>query len=241
MTALYETANAVEAPPIDHEPPQRLRYIVPSPRDASQGRFHTQFVRVAKFLLPLCAVVLLGLAFLWPNLHDRLEPFTSFVPVAINAATEDYEVLRMTIEGLNENDQPYVFSAETAIKFDTDIDEIDLTRPTADLTREDGTWVALMAENGMYLKAENRLMMRDNVNVFHDTDYEFNTDLMWIDLDTGEATGDGRIIGHGEFGEIIGDGGYRFAEDGKAILFKGPVKITIYPGMETKPVAETGQ
>jgi len=233
MTAVYETAAAMTtAPPESEAPQQRLTYLAPPTRAAHHGRIYSDFVRVAKLTLPVLAVALLAVAFLWPNLTDRLATFISFVPAAINAATEDYQVFKLTMEGVDKNDRPYLFWAETAIKFDADLEEIDLSRPNADLTREDGSWLALMSEHGLYLKDEKKLLLRDSVNVFHDTGYEFNTESMWIDLETGEATGDVPIIGHGEFGELTGDGGYRFSEDGSRIYFKGPARMVIYPDME---------
>jgi len=178
------------------------------------------------------AVAMLALAFLWPNLVDRLATFISFVPAAINAATEDYQVFKLTMEGVDKNDRPYMFWAETAIKFDADLEEIDLSKPNADLTRDNGSWLALMAEHGLYLKAEKKLLLRDSVNIFQDTGYEFNTESMLIDLETGEASGDAPIIGHGEFGDLTGDGGYSISDDGSRIYFKGPVRMVIYPDME---------
>ena len=182
MTAVYETAAAAPAPapasepaieptiePAVEPPQQRLAYLVPPARTASYGHIYSDFVRVAKLALPVLAVAMLAIAFLWPNLTDRLANFISFVPAAINAATEDYQVFKLTMEGVDKNDRPYMFWAETAIKFDADLEEIDLSKPNADLSREDGSWLALMSEHGLYLKAEKKLLLRDSVNVFHDT------------------------------------------------------------------------
>jgi lipopolysaccharide export system protein LptC len=230
MTALYQSGAAAPSTSEPHR--ARLAYLSPATRKVSQGRIYSLFVRVAKVVLPVLGIALIALALMWPNLTDRLATFIGFVPAAINVATEDYQVFKLTMEGIDRHDRPYMFSAETAIKFDADLDEVDLARPNADLVRENGSWLALMAEHGLYLKAEKKLLLRDDVNVFNDDGYEFNTDSMLIDLETGEVSGDVPIMGHGEFGELTSTGGYRFTDDGDRIEFKGPVRLVIYPGME---------
>ncbi|MCP4330386.1 MAG: LPS export ABC transporter periplasmic protein LptC [Alphaproteobacteria bacterium] len=216
----------------DKKPPQRLRHLTARAAPSHFSRSHSYVVRFCKIVLPLIAVAMLATAFMWPGFRDRMASFAGFIPAAINAATDDYQVLRMSIRGVDNEDRPFTFTADTAIKYDPDIEEIELLRPSADFELENGSWLAVMADRGHYLKERKALLMQDNVNMFHDEGYEMNTSAAVFSLENSEANSDQPTHGHGEFGEFDAQGGFRILSDGDRILLKGPAKIVIYPDHE---------
>ncbi len=210
---------------------KRLTYLAPKVTTASYSRAYTRFVRASKVTLPLAAVALLATALMWPAFRDRLVEFVGFVPAAIDEAIEDFQVIKMTMRGLDEGDQPYSFTAETAIKYDPDIEEIDLLNPTADISMSDGSWLAVMSERGLYNSDEETLLLLDNVNMFHDQGYEMNTNSALIDFSTGDMVGREPTHGHGDFGELEGKSGFEVSNDGDRVLLLGPARLVIYPEM----------
>jgi lipopolysaccharide export system protein LptC len=208
---------------------ERLSFIAPVAPKAAYNQRYSSFVRAGKLALPLIGVALLSVAIAWPTMRAKLAGFVDFVPAAIDAAIEDYQVTKMTMRGKDKNDQPYTFTAETAMKYDPDVAEIDLLRPNADIGMRDGSWLALMADRGRYDKDADTLMLFDNVNMFRDDGFEVNTSSAVIDLQTGAASGSEPIQGHGEFGEMEGKGGFHVSDDGEDLLLLGPARLKIYP------------
>jgi len=107
---------------------------------------------------------------------------------------------------------------------------VELEMPKADITLDDGTWLVLTAQNGVFTQLEKTLTLEGAVNLFHDSGYELQTSKANVDLEKGLAKGDSAIRGQGPFGELHGDG-FRLIDKGKTIVFTGKSKLVIYPGI----------
>lgn len=192
------------------------------------SRRRTRIVRLLRVAFPALASAVLAAAIAWPYLGAEIVRLAEFLPRAIDQAARDYQIFELTMKGVDDQSRPYVFTAETAIKFDPDLEEISLNAPNADLTLDDGAWLALMAERGFYRPKEKVLLMHDGVNLFHDSGYELSTSVASIDLSEGSAEGDQPVDIQGSFGVIHAEG-FRITDDANRVFLVGPARARIYP------------
>ena len=211
----------------------RMRSLQPFvPRRLTQG--YSRFVSMMKFLLPAVAVVVILLVVLWPHLAtDDLKFRLGFAAVKLGIS-EEPSMVNPRYVGADKENQPYSVTADLARKLSgglshKGVETLELEMPKADLMMKDGTWVVLTAENGVFARARQTLDLKGAVNLYHDSGYEFRTDLAEIDLESGAASGTAPIEGQGPFGHLTAEG-FRLVNRGKTIYFTGKSKLILYPG-----------
>ena len=214
-------------------PAGRMRSLQPFvPRRLTQG--YSRFVSMMKFLLPAIAVVVVLLVVLWPHLAtDDLKFRLGFAAVKLGIS-EEPSMVNPRYVGADKEDQPYSVTADLARKISSGlsvkgVETLELEMPKADLMMKDGTWVVLTAENGVFARASQTLDLKGAVNLYHDSGYEFRTDIAEIDLTSGAASGTAPIEGQGPFGQLQAEG-FSLVDRGKTIYFTGKSKLTLYPG-----------
>ena len=194
---------------------------------------YSGFVQVAKVMLPVAAVGLIALVILWPHLRtEDLRFRIGFAAIKSNA-DGDPNLLNPRYVGTDDDNQPYAVTADIAKKLDgegMDV-RIGLELPKADITLNDGTWLVLTAENGIYARRNKTLDLSGAVNLFHDSGYEFRTDKAQVDLARGIAEGDRPVRGQGPFGTLNAEG-FRLLNKGRTIVFTGKSKMILKPGAE---------
>lgn len=192
------------------------------------GRRHARLVQLSKLMSATIALILLAAVIVWPQLRPRDGTFQVGAP---HSTAEDAESLNMVnprYTGLDSNNLPYEVTADLASQANSKSDLISLDNPKADMTMKDGTWVALTARSGLYGQKSQQLELQGDVNLFHDSGYEFTTPSATIDLSDGSGRGQEAAQGHGPAGEIRGEG-FRFTDKGKTIVFTGKSRLVLYP------------
>ena len=187
---------------------------------------HTSLVRVLKILLPAAALAIAALVMLWPQLQSS-ERRLRLTPVALGP--EDLENLRMVApryQGMDAQNRPYTLTAEQATQAVGSSEVTELTRPKADLTLNDGTWLAMTADEGVYRRLSRKLRLAGHVMLFHDGGYELQTSVADIDLAAGTASGDERVVGQGPDTLLEGEG-FRVFDKGGRILVTGQSRLVI--------------
>ena len=197
------------------------------------GRYsYSRFVQLSKLMAATVALVLIALVVIWPQLRSR----DNTLPIGIAPSSrEDAESLHMVnprYTGLDENNLPYEVTADLASQESAKSENITLDNPKADMTMKDGTWVALSATSGLYGQKSQMLDLTGDVNLFHDSGYEFTSKTATIDLNTGAGHGNDPTFGHGPAGEIEGEG-FTFTDKGKTIIFTGKSRLILYPNKGT--------
>ncbi len=197
---------------------------------------YSRFVGAMKFLLPFIALVLIGVVLTWPHLNPSEKRFR--VGFSSLAATEamDLEMVNPRLVGFDSQDQPFSLTADLAknitpsADFWETADPVEFEMPKADMILEDDTWVVLTAESGVLLPPDRTLELMGEVNLYHDSGYEFETSRAMIDLANSIASGDEIVDGHGPFGHITAEG-FRLEKRGGRIHFTGKSSLTLYPGV----------
>ena len=193
---------------------------------------YSRFVSAMKLILPVVAGLLILLVAVWPQLQPPENRFSvDFGSVRANDESLDPAMIRPRYVGIDNGNMPFSVTADLAKNLSLGSEEIELDMPKADITLKDGTWLAMAAETGIYSRDSKMLALDGGVNLFHDSGYEIRTPMATIELETGSASGDRPVEGHGPFGELRSQG-FQLEDKGARILFTGKAKLVLYPGYE---------
>jgi lipopolysaccharide export system protein LptC len=178
------------------------------------GRSYTRFVTLMKVLLPLLALGLMALLAAWPRLsgteQDGVRP----------RDTGDLEMMKAHYLGTDKDNRPFSVTADRAMQSSNEPGVLDLVRPEAEMTMQDGSWALIKAERGRYNDTTGKLLLLGKADLFHDKGYEFLTDEVHVDVSEGIAWGDRPVVGQGPFGELKAEG-FRLFDHGATIVFTG--------------------
>ncbi|MCH7936545.1 MAG: LPS export ABC transporter periplasmic protein LptC [Proteobacteria bacterium] len=206
----------------------RRRSVMENRARPKHLKWYSRFVQMMKFLLPTVALVLIGLVLAWPYLKTEDLKFRLSFAALTADQTEDPSMVNPRYVGFDKDNQAYSITADLARKLTGESPNVELEMPKADITLDDGTWLVLTAETGIYRRTEKTLDLEGAVNMFHDSGYEFRTSRASIELEKGIARGSAPVHGQGPFGDLSGEGFY-LIDKGKTIVFTGKSKLVIYP------------
>lgn len=180
-----------------------------------------------KMLLPALAITLVALVLIWPQIGRN----TADIPV-IDAPTslEDVDTLRMAnprFVGLDENDRPFEIVAESATQVGENGQAVELDRPQADMINEDGTWVSLNAQEGVWFKDASVVNLYGGVSLFHDAGHQLITEEAMIDMGPGNVFSEVPTQGQSPGGTIRGEG-MQSLDRGARIIFTGHATAVLY-------------
>jgi lipopolysaccharide export system protein LptC len=195
------------------------------------GGRYSRFVHLMKLVLPSIAVILAATVVILPQLQERAEGFRLGLAAISVTDSTGQKLVNARYTGSDGKKQPYTVTADTAAPLDPQSNIIALDKPKADITLENGTWIALSALGGIYSRQDQLLELSGGVNLFHDAGYEFRTTLALIDLAKGAAYGDRTVEGQGPFGSVKSDG-FQVFDKGARIIFTGNATLTLYPAAE---------
>jgi lipopolysaccharide export system protein LptC len=214
-----------------------------------------------KIGLPLIAVGCVAYIVIWsrvqlPNI--TINPVTATSEAA--KPTTDVTVSRVKYDGVDAKNRPFSITAEAATQPDnapaqnaaapapvaqnqqqgqsagTKPDSVvNLTNPLADMMLTDGAWVAVKADSGVYDRDTGTVQLNGNVELFHDTGLQFQTDAATVDLKNNTAQGDQPVEGQRPDGTLAAEG-FQVLNDGRTVIFTGRAYMKIFP----KPKGSTG-
>lgn len=226
MAARAETAQAdAEAAEAGGLPPRRRRpsSTARRPRDG-----YTRFVRLAKFFLPGIAIVVMGLALLWPNLQRTRDSVANSVKSTISSTKiGNFEMLRPKYFGVDSAGRPFKVEAKSARQHGPKSPKLTLIQPKGSMTLASGNWVAMSAKTGEYDQKTQILILNGDVNVYHDAKYTFKTESATVNVKTNDAWGNKPVVVNGPKANIEAEG-FRIKDKGKTVLFTGKSKVLLH-------------
>lgn len=202
-----------------------------TPRDTAQQlqrlTLHTSMVQAFKYGLIGMAAMLVLAVFLVPVLHeDDSATRLVFTNVEETGAIVAPRMNKPRLQGLDKNEQPYTVTADMAERQDDG--RVKLTNLQADLTLNNGSWLAFLADTGMFDSEANTLLLPENVQVFHNSGYDMRTTNVLLNLKTAEASGDRQVDGQGPLGRISASG-FKVDSGANNIRFSPDVTVVLYP------------
>ena len=229
MSERSEAAVYTETPP-PLAPVSAPRTGRQPPRLSVRNRY-SLFVSMTKVLLPALAAALILLVFAWPQLSFKDERFRLGMSRLTLDQAENLTMINARYDGVDEQLQPYTVTADMATQSKQDETLIDLELPKADMTMNDGAWLALTARAGEYRRSVQLLDLAGSVSLFHDRGFELRSESARIDLGAGTAEGLEPVEGQGIFGTVDAEG-FRILDRGQTIIFTGKSRLVIYPGAQ---------
>jgi len=220
------TSSSLNGTPASRQSYRDMHAVSLSKR-SKVSKAYSRFVQSMKFLLPFIAVVLVIMIIIWPHLSADSKRFSiGFSNIQLSEA-KDPSMINARYIGTDNENQPFSVTADIAKKIDDERQSILLELPKADVTLNDGTWLVLTSETGLYDRPTQYLELDGSVNLFHDSGYEMHTDSAGVDLANGGAEGHTPVVGQGPFGRIESEG-FRLIDKGKTIIFTGKTKAKLY-------------
>jgi lipopolysaccharide export system protein LptC len=208
---------------------ERLARFTPrAPRRHSLLRSHV--VRLLKVVMPASAAALVLLVALWQQLGSDIG--ARGIP-RVHVKPEDLENLRMVqprYVGVDDKGQPYTVIAEEATQQSASSSIIDMRSPKGDIQTNDGAWIAVEGNTGVYDKQSEILDLAGNVVLFHDRGYELRSDSARVYLAQGLAEGHQSVQGQGPDIELTGEA-FRLEEKGQRIFLVGESRVMLFPGV----------
>jgi lipopolysaccharide export system protein LptC len=197
-----------------------------------QAARHARLVGLLKVGLPLAAVAIVVVLVTWPYVTDRVA--SSFrLTFADVDETADGTVTMTNARylGTDQRGQPFTITADTASQDPDEPDRVTLTRLAGDIALNDGSWISLSSDQGVYSQEARVLELSGAVSLYADSGYELRTERARLDLAVEVADGDAPVEGQGPLGHLRASG-FRVTEGGRRLLFLGPVRLTLYPAAE---------
>jgi lipopolysaccharide export system protein LptC len=208
---------------------QRLDFLARERKSAGGSAAYTRFVRSMRLVLPLIAILIVWLVVSWPNMKDTLAPMPSAAVLPTNVGQN--ELLRPHFQSVDSKQQPFNITAHRAMQSSHDPSVIILEKPMADMTLNNGSWMAVEAQRGAYRQKADKLLLEKNVKLYHDNGYQLETEKLLVNLSERKAWSDVEVHGQGPAGTIHASGMQANTEDG-TIVFTGPVKLRLNRSVE---------
>ncbi len=221
-----------EARNYDNEPP--VAEAGPAERGARQpprlsGRnAYSIFVGWMKVVLPALAVALVLLVIVWPQFKLYEGRFRIRVSDISLEQADKLTMLNARYEGLDDKQQPFVLTADQATQSSQSKNLIDLEMSKGDITMNDGTWLAMDAQEGRYNRDSDLLDLQGDVVLFHDRGFELLSQSARVNLAAGTAEGHETTEGQGPSGSSLSDG-FQVLERGDVLIFTGKSRLILYP------------
>lgn len=192
-------------------------------------RRHSIFIFILKFVLPLTALGLAALLFIYPALSGKAKKLVLVAQEVKNIKPgEDPAMINPKFLGVDSKNQPYQINAKQAVQEKTGI--LVLEDVTADMTLEDGKWLSVVAHNGRYDAKNQWISLDDDVNIFmideKSNTYQVTAKDTYIDLAASTMKSDNPVRLQSTLMNFTAQ---NFILDNKKekITFKGPVKLII--------------
>lgn len=204
-----------------------LRRVDSSAQLAHADRY-TRVVRLLRILLPLAALVIIGV------LISRLNESPQNIQVMpTTEETRDpsgeIEMLDAKYSGVDAAGRPFRITAQRASRPLSGNEQVMLESPVGRMQLDGEDWIAARADTGRYRTEDSRLLLQGNVKLYDNTGYVLVTDSLVVSTSEGRAVSKTRVRGKGPAGTIDAKGGVAVTGNGARTVFRGPAKLVLHP------------
>lgn len=206
---------------------ERMRgFSQPRHRDVSTAR--SPLVRVLKIALPLTVVALALALLLWPTIQNQMiadlsEPIKISEPERIRAQTQN-RLLGAKFSSVTESGLPFNIESQEATQSLSNPDQIEMTKPVATLTLDDGGALTLSSQKGRVNQESGDLVLTGEVILTRDDGTTLKTEAISANMKQGTADGNDTVVVTGPDGRIDATG-LSLRDQGNVLIFKGPARL----------------
>jgi lipopolysaccharide export system protein LptC len=214
--------------------------VTPRPwtRAPRRVRPRSRLIDVLRILLPVLALILVGLVVAWPQIMPG--PAGISVPTFVPGEGDEPDRLRMDSPryvGKTSRNQPYEVTAQSASLDPLVASIVHLDRPAADIALGEDGDVRVMALSGTYDRDTEKLVLDGGIEVVTSSGYRFVTQSARVSLAQGRVQGWEPIEGAGPIGRLWADR-FEITDAGDVLRFNGRVKVTMLPHAERETLDE---
>jgi len=192
-------------------------------------RRYSYLVTSLKFIIPFLALTLVLLMFVFTSDDTESEKITLEPGEVAVSGVEQSSMINPRFHGVDADNQPYNIFAKTATQQSEK--EVFLENLTADITLQDGSWISMVADSGVYKFNEELLRLSGVVEVFitaYDfSGYEIRTKDAIADIKRGYLMSDADVTAKSDMGDFTAKG-FLIEQGNQKITFKGPIKLVIF-------------
>jgi lipopolysaccharide export system protein LptC len=184
-------------------------------------------VRVLRLVLPVGALLLIGLVMAWPQLVGRGAGL--IVPMLVPDDMANVDALRMhqpRYAGRTKNAEPFELTAASASLDPIRPSRVHLEQPAGDLDSAGSRDFRIVALSGLYDRDKEKLELSGGIELTTSDGYRFQTPSASVDLDRARVVGREPIAGSGPSGTLEAER-FEFEEGGEILRFKGRVRVTL--------------
>ncbi len=195
------------------------------------GKSYSRFVKSMRLLLPLIAVGLIVVVATWSENDNRVVPVER-AEVIVDTKVGENELLNPKFETTDSQQQPVFVSANRATQNQENPNLVRLEQINADFKMNDGSAISVHALNGTYEQKVEKLYLKDNVKIRHESGYQLNAEELRINMKSREAWSDKNVSINGPAGVINATGLEGNVAEGR-LIFKGPATLKFNKGQVT--------
>lgn len=186
---------------------------------------HTLLVRISKvFLLLLVIAVMGGVVWVGSGSNQDISRRLVFTNIPKSEILQSI-MKKPYYQGVDVHNRPYTVSADSGLQKDKE--NVVLEKISAEMTGDNGAWIALNAGSGILNTISKKMELEDSVEVFYEGGYQFRTQKAHVDIASGTANSSVPVEGQGPSGTIKANS-FSIAERGNVIFFRGKVKVVMY-------------
>jgi lipopolysaccharide export system protein LptC len=205
-------------------------------RDFSRAQRHSRFVRLAKIVIPVGALLAMGAV----GAVAYLDPFRkieglSVGPISVSGTNVTMESPKLT--GFRHDNRPYEVTASAATQDVRNPNLVELKDLRARITTDDkGGTARLEAAIGILNTQKEQMRLRQDVRVRTESGQEVQLTSAFVDFKAGTVVSNEPVtvtLGNG----VIEAAGLEVADSGKVMTFKGRVRTTFEAAKASDPSA----
>ena len=200
-------------------------------RREAEVRGYSRTVRWMKVVLPVAAVLLIGLIFMTGK--DRGGAIDAGSAADLTALSAGLKLENPRFAGVTDEGDPFVVTADWALPDGAVPDRVDLENPAGEIRLRDGRTLTVTSATGEMFRKDERLHLKGGVVMQTSDGYRVQTEQVALDLDQRTAHAPTAVKASGPRGGIQAD---RVTietgpeESGDAVMrFEGNVRVLFRP------------
>lgn len=190
---------------------------------SSIGRY-TRFVLLSKMFLAVLSLLMITTIIILPVINANEAGLRIAFSTMSEKANSVPVMTNPTFQGVDEKNQPYLITADSAIQHDEKT--IIVNNVQADMLMENKAWLSVRAKEGTINTEAKTLKLTGDVKLFQDEGYEVSTETVFVDMIARTARGVKPLRGFGPMGTIQSEG-FVWNNNERILRFTGQVKMKI--------------
>lgn len=204
-------------------------------RQKKRVRHHRRLIVSLKVLFPSMAAVMIGLVIVWPQMNAQQEEAVSLLASETEQLNlpKDQMMVNPRFFTVDDKGEPFNMTADAAFELPGETRRIQLEGIKADVLKENGQWIAVDSDIGIYSQANNTMELLEKVNLYTQSGGEMETTQALINLKSRDIFGEKDVFVRTSLGYARAQG-FSVTQDGTIIKLNGKTHAVFYPDDKEK-------